>query len=613
MPKRLSETAETCTLKRTRSAFASTHGRSSTNELVPIPQLRRRRTSMTITPTLLSGSPVTPVSKTGTVRRRMNPDSLAVRLGPELIKELEALLEPGMTEMPSFSVRQKIQKRYNIDRRHIYDWFHNKGLRVASAEKREEKRIAKTQDGKNSDSRVVQRTLRQYTASEAIHPVHPATIHPALEADSTESTVSTPSLRPHALPTPLSLPENVVPYEAACLTHQPPGQVSTFPEVTDAPCIPSPSVSAYPYALGIGTGPYLRTHAFEQFTVPLYPTGDISCELPINDRTSHWIAEQQRIPYRDTNLAIAGSPETENVQRDKLDAILPLDNEQTLQQSEREAYYQSLSDVLPPACGIEESVGTYKAFMTQQNQTYYERLISGSFSGVTSRPDQAISPSVTGPGVPPSLPVSQAINRAAQPQIQMPAYGPNHEFSNWLLYGGRSQSSSAFPSPSGTPSLCDTATTASGTRFWLPERFYEHGRDPSAPSYLEMRDILESPILRSRSNTRNISSVNHGSTSSLPDTKINAMDKIHPPTSMLSPQAPPNGFYGYYGYEYPLLHFGHPSASYHPHGTFPSMAVPESDKENFHVKRVDNLKTAKTLGKTHTKAPCFPSSVAPNW
>ncbi len=111
---------------------------------------------MTITPTLLSGSPVTPVSKTGTVRRRMNPDSLAVRLGAELIKELEALLEPGMTEMPSFSVRQKIQKRYHIDRRHIYHWFHNKGLRVASAEKREEKRIAKTQDGKDSDSRVVQ-------------------------------------------------------------------------------------------------------------------------------------------------------------------------------------------------------------------------------------------------------------------------------------------------------------------------------------------------------------------------------------------------------------------------------------------------------------------------
>lgn len=66
----------------------------------------------------------------GTTRRRVNPESLATRLGPQLVKELEALLEPGATEMPPFRIRQEIQKRYNIDRRHIYDWFHSKGLRV---------------------------------------------------------------------------------------------------------------------------------------------------------------------------------------------------------------------------------------------------------------------------------------------------------------------------------------------------------------------------------------------------------------------------------------------------------------------------------------------------
>lgn len=70
----------------------------------------------------------------------MNPESLAGRLGPELVRELENLLKPGVTEMPSFSVRQEIQQRYNIDRRHIYDWFHNKGLRVTTSEQREERR-----------------------------------------------------------------------------------------------------------------------------------------------------------------------------------------------------------------------------------------------------------------------------------------------------------------------------------------------------------------------------------------------------------------------------------------------------------------------------------------
>lgn len=68
-------------------------------------------------------------------RRRVNPASLASRLGPDLVKELESLLAPGMTEMPSFAARQAIQKKYNIDRRHIYDWYHTKGLRVSTKEK----------------------------------------------------------------------------------------------------------------------------------------------------------------------------------------------------------------------------------------------------------------------------------------------------------------------------------------------------------------------------------------------------------------------------------------------------------------------------------------------
>lgn len=59
-----------------------------------------------------------------------------MRLGPQLVNELEALLQPGATEMPPFHVRQAIQKRYDIDRRHIYDWFHSKGLRVTKDDKR---------------------------------------------------------------------------------------------------------------------------------------------------------------------------------------------------------------------------------------------------------------------------------------------------------------------------------------------------------------------------------------------------------------------------------------------------------------------------------------------
>ena len=103
---------------------------------------RRGRKSLPIGASLSSSKS----SDSAAIRRRMNPESLAGRLGPELVKELEGLLKTGITEMPSFAVRQEIQQRYNIDRRHIYDWFHNKGLRVTTSERREERRALRARD-----------------------------------------------------------------------------------------------------------------------------------------------------------------------------------------------------------------------------------------------------------------------------------------------------------------------------------------------------------------------------------------------------------------------------------------------------------------------------------
>lgn len=68
-------------------------------------------------------------------RRRVNPESLALRLGPELVRDLDALIKPGNRDMPSFAVRKELQERYDIDRRHIYDYYHSKGLRVVKEDK----------------------------------------------------------------------------------------------------------------------------------------------------------------------------------------------------------------------------------------------------------------------------------------------------------------------------------------------------------------------------------------------------------------------------------------------------------------------------------------------
>ncbi len=58
--------------------------------------------------------------------RRVNPQRLAMRLSPDLVAEMEALIFPG-AKMPTFAVRKDFQERYCVDRRHIYDYFHSRG------------------------------------------------------------------------------------------------------------------------------------------------------------------------------------------------------------------------------------------------------------------------------------------------------------------------------------------------------------------------------------------------------------------------------------------------------------------------------------------------------
>jgi hypothetical protein len=59
--------------------------------------------------------------------RRVNPERLALRLDPKLVAEMDAFITPG-AKMPTFTVRKDLQERYNVDRRHIYDYFHSRGF-----------------------------------------------------------------------------------------------------------------------------------------------------------------------------------------------------------------------------------------------------------------------------------------------------------------------------------------------------------------------------------------------------------------------------------------------------------------------------------------------------
>lgn len=66
--------------------------------------------------------------------RRVDPVRLAAKLGPELVAEMDKLIQPG-GKMPPFDVRKTLHDRFNVDRRHVYDYFHSKGLRVVREDK----------------------------------------------------------------------------------------------------------------------------------------------------------------------------------------------------------------------------------------------------------------------------------------------------------------------------------------------------------------------------------------------------------------------------------------------------------------------------------------------
>lgn len=511
MSKRPAEHDDANALKRTRSLTSSRSEPEKTPNVTksPHPQPPRVRKSLPIAPSLDSSTKSSDALSSAAIRRRMNPESLAGRLGPDLVKELESLLKPGITEMPSFSVRQEIQKRHGIDRRHIYDWFHNKGLRVTTSEKREERRALKA---KNNIHVPTTRTMVSYRfrkcgetvcspsfqeknkAQTAAERVPSASARAGGRAGSSDSNSSTPRFSASSLSV---FTGNHLPYEAACSMQQNLG-LAISPMLDDEdlifalPTVDS-TTNAFSHPPSLLPGDPDRPH-----------TADTHSKA-YNDRTSHWIAEQQKIPYSPVVGNLSPVPASGAGERENLDPILPLENNQVLPQQQREAVYRSLSEVLPPARGIEECVGTYKAYMSQQGQKYFDRLVSGSYPPGSRYPVAPYSPAVhplASPSVS-SLPVSASPSLVGQ-RVPAPAegLGPNEDFSKWLLYRNRSLPPSIAPSPSQTPSLSETATTASSSALWSHHGAGEHAREPSAVSCIDIAEILESPVLRSRNPTR---------------------------------------------------------------------------------------------------------------
>ncbi|KAI0830798.1 hypothetical protein BC628DRAFT_1416300 [Trametes gibbosa] len=265
-------------------------------------------------------------------RRRVNPESLAVRLGPELVKELESYVQNGVVEMPSFAVRQHIQKRHKVDRRHIYDWFHSKGLRVT----KEDKRATVEQ---KTDAMRMQRRIRR-----CIAPAVPsASVCPPLSDAATDSAPSSP-----ALLTPPVLPSEFLP-------------------------------SVAPKPVFASSVDYHRTVRHKRDS----PNTVNPAALTSSVCTSEFSSASRVLKKMNTALNLPAPPAagyTRKFRDAAIETVFLIDDTTVLDSTKRENCYDTLSRVLGPAEGVQECVGTYKAHMARQLEIYYEEFLpTGSF------------------------------------------------------------------------------------------------------------------------------------------------------------------------------------------------------------------------------------------
>ena len=248
---------------------------------------------------------------------------------------------------------------------------------------------------------------------------------------------------------------------------------------------------------------------------------------PLVDRTSQWVADNHNTHTRSSTNDTFPFLQHEHYFNENMNPFFPaaVTHAQALPKPQREACYRYLSEAVGPAQGVQESVGTYRAYMTQQVQTYYDRLLPGQ----PNRIPQAVSKIPASLPPPPvaihsqSLPSVQYLHQndprsvtystqrrgsseSVQSSQEMPNTPkvPNAEWNYWLVQN-QAQALNANSTPSSTmstPALtASLSSTTNHSLAWPWSSSQNFGAEEE--SSLEISDILESPVLRTRNNTRN--------------------------------------------------------------------------------------------------------------
>ncbi|KAJ7109789.1 hypothetical protein C8R44DRAFT_800564 [Mycena epipterygia] len=319
-----------------------------------------------------------PLANDGKIKpRRIDPDRLAVRLGPELVAEMDVFIVPG-AKMPSFEARQALVEKYNgvdkalrVDRRHIYDYFHSRGLRVA----KEDKHL-----------NLSHRMSRKPAASRKLAALQVISSGDINASKSSDVLSPSPSKRKPA------------PFETA---------VAKSTKIPAKPKMTGPSRTA-PGPLQRSVSPLLSlpsmdfssdTSSSEDDKSPVSSTFDftdtltdsssfdlelVSLGYPVSERLSE-VFGLEFPPFSFTRLDLPDDPLFEINELDvdmpqtspisAHDPLLPVDDLCPLSQGERIEFYNLVNNGIGPARGIEESAGTYKAHM---ERLYFNRSYPGA-------------------------------------------------------------------------------------------------------------------------------------------------------------------------------------------------------------------------------------------
>lgn len=301
-------------------------------------------------------------------RRRVNPESLALRLGPDLVRDLEALIHPGNIEMPSFAVRKELQERYNIDRRHVYDYFHSRGLRVIKEDKNGNTTVPNDfapVPARSPNSNLNSRTLRQVSVKESQR----ATLNLISKLKEAKPSISKPRGVTKAKPgrprkyAVKSTRDDPLPPVAICPSSR---AISPILQPDISPTSDTDNDHEFDMAV---TGTIDESYSFSQAIEEVAYTYRGPPVLMFETSPLHTLS--QGVPDLRTD------PEAEQGLSPRKEFADPLSsNVCTLSATERVAVYQLLSGAFGNTCDIQECAGTYRKYMQERSQVYYEGLLA---------------------------------------------------------------------------------------------------------------------------------------------------------------------------------------------------------------------------------------------